>query len=121
MVKVVRRSQCFEFSDNPRVCVNAVFPISGTFGRTAFSALMTGIGEEVSILEMSVWLVEVERFISILYISHLPSIRSLDIFDYRNLRLKTNLRVLVDRVTYVVNLVSIGQYGWFSAMQILQF
>jgi len=45
-VRAVRKSQCFEFSDNPRVCVKAVFPINGTLGNIA---LMIGIGEEVSI------------------------------------------------------------------------
>jgi hypothetical protein len=46
-VRVVRRSQYFEFSDNPRVWYKAVFPINGTLGSTA---LMMGIGDEVSIL-----------------------------------------------------------------------
>jgi len=46
IVRAVLKSQCFAFSDNPRECVKAVFPISGTFGRTA---LIMGIGDEVSI------------------------------------------------------------------------
>lgn len=44
-VRAVRRSQCFEFSDSPRECVKAVFPMSGTLGRIA---LMMGIGDDVS-------------------------------------------------------------------------
>lgn len=47
IISAVRRSQCFECSEKPKVWDTAVFPISGTFGRRAF---VMGIGLEVSIL-----------------------------------------------------------------------
>ena len=49
IVSAVRRSQCLECSENPRVWETAVFPISGTLGRRAFAI---GMGEELSILDI---------------------------------------------------------------------
>lgn len=46
-VRAVRRSQCLECSESPRVWYRAVLPIKGILGKIA---LTMGIGDEVSIL-----------------------------------------------------------------------